>query len=53
MEIDFYLSEKNEDVQVCSDLNSENLERELQPLLRSDAAKKTIVTFETNTLDSK
>jgi predicted AAA+ superfamily ATPase len=45
-EIDFYLSEKNEDIQVCFELNRENLEREIRPLIKSDASKKTLITLE-------
>jgi hypothetical protein len=48
--VDFYLSEKNEDIQVCHTLNSENIERETQPLLRSDAVRKTLISFEKSNL---
>lgn len=45
-EIDFYQSEKGEDIQVCFELNGENFEREINPLVKSESSKKILITFE-------
>jgi predicted AAA+ superfamily ATPase len=44
-EIDFYIEEKNLNIQVCYELNIENLDREIKPLLKQDG-EKILVYFE-------
>jgi len=43
-EIDFYIEEENLNIQVCYELNSENIQREIKPLLKQNW-KKILVYF--------
>lgn len=47
-EIDFYIPEKDMNVQVCYMLNNENLEREIKPLLKQKTWEKILIYFEKN-----
>lgn len=47
-EIDFYIPEKDINIQVCYMLNNENLEREIKPLLKQKTWEKILIYFEKN-----
>lgn len=42
MEIDFYIQDNDTNIQVCYELNKENIDREIQPLLKQEWKKKVL-----------
>jgi predicted AAA+ superfamily ATPase len=47
-EIDFYIPEKNLNIQVCYNLNSENIEREILPFKNQKSEKNILIYFDKN-----
>jgi predicted AAA+ superfamily ATPase len=44
-EVDFFIPEENLNIQVCFQLNEQNFEREISPLLKQDG-KKILIYFD-------
>lgn len=42
MEIDFYIQDNDTNIQVCYELNKENIDREIKPLLKQEWKKKVL-----------
>jgi len=42
LEIDFYIEDDNMNIQVCYELNNNNIDREVKPLLKQDWKKKIV-----------
>lgn len=52
-EIDFYLPEKNQNIQVCYNLNDDNFNREVWVLFKSEEIDNFLITFEQEEIINK